>query len=153
MNDTVKKSIVTLAVMVLLGCLVVGVLLGSAAYGWKAAQRAGNEAATLHNMKTIAAVEIQYYNTHEKRFGTFAQLIKEQLLTSKFSGDPLVCDDYVFTLMVTPTHAEQPGSYTLNVDPQSGDTVRRHFYIDSSSGSIHVNSDRSAGANDPALGE
>jgi hypothetical protein len=153
MTETVKKSIVTIAVMVLLGCLVVGVLLGSAAYGWKAAQRVGNEAATLQNMKTIAAVEIQYYNTHEKRFGTFAQLIKEQMLTSKFAGDPPDCDDYVLTLKVRPTYAGQQSSYTLNADPKSGDTVRRHFYLDSSTGSIHVNPDRPAGPGDPPVGE
>jgi hypothetical protein len=154
MTDTVKKSIVvTIAVMVLPGCLVLGLLLGSAPYGWKAAQRAGNEAATLQNMKTIAAVEIQYYNTHERRFGTFAEMVKEGMLTSKFAGDAPYCDDYVLTLKVMPTYAGHQISYTLNADPKSGDTVGRHFYIDSSSGSIHVNPDRSAGATDAVLGD
>ena len=52
---------------------IIGILIGAAVYGWKAATRAGNEAATLQNLKTIAAVEIQYYNTHSRSFGTFDQ--------------------------------------------------------------------------------
>ncbi|HZI48540.1 MAG TPA: hypothetical protein VFD75_12145, partial [Pyrinomonadaceae bacterium] len=55
--------------------LVLGVLAGAAVMGWKAAVRSGNEAATLQNLKTIAAVEVQYFNTHKRTFGTFDQLI------------------------------------------------------------------------------
>src|SRR2546423_9316881 len=85
MTSSVQKIIIGIVVFVLCGLAVVGVLVGAAVYGWKAAQRAGNEAATLQNMKTIAAVEIPDYNTHNRTFGTFDQLIKAQMLTSKFS--------------------------------------------------------------------
>ena len=60
---------------------IIGILIGAAVYGWKAAQRAGNEAATMQNLKTIAAVQIQYYNTHSRSFGTFDQMVKEQMLS------------------------------------------------------------------------
>ena len=125
--------------------------MGAAVYSWKAAQKAGDEAATIQNMKTIAAVEIQYYNTHKQTFGTFAQLVKEQMLTSKFSNDPPESDGYIFNLKVTPKTSNQPGSYTLNAD--SDNTGRRHFYLDSISPPIHVNPDRSANGRDPLLGE
>ena len=128
---------------------IIGVLIGAAVYTWKAATRAGNEAATQQNLKTIAAVQIQFYNTHSRTFGTFDQMIKEGMLTSKFSGNPPLADGYVMTLKVTPKSASQPTSYTLNADPQSDGSGKNHFYIDSSDSSIHINPDQAAGPNDP----
>src|SRR3981081_4951743 len=93
---------------------IIGILIGAAVYGWKAAQKAGNEAATLQNLKTIAAVQIQYYNTHSRTFGTFDQLGKEQMLTSKFDGNPPSPDGYIFTLKVTPKTAGSTQTYKLN---------------------------------------
>jgi len=127
---------------------IIGILIGAAVYGWKAAQKAGNEAATLQNLKTIAAVQIQYYNTHARTFGTFEQLVKEQMLSSKFSGNPPNVDGYVLNMKVVPKTATAPTSYTLNADPQNDSSGRNHFYIDSSDGSIHVNLDQPAGPND-----
>jgi type II secretory pathway pseudopilin PulG len=125
------------------------VLIGTGFYGWKAAQRAGNEAATLQDLKTIAAVEIQYYNTHNRAFGTLDQLIKENMLTSKFSGNPPAADGYIFILSVSPKTVNQPSSYILNADPQSDNAGQNHFYIDANSASIHVNPNQPAGASDP----
>jgi len=149
MTSTVQKIIIGIVVVALLGLFVIGALMGAAVYGWKAAQRAGNEAATMQNMKTIAAVEIQYYNTHNRIFGTFDQLIKEQMLTSKFSGDPPAPDGYVLTLKATPGTRDRQSFYALNADPESANTGKSHFYIDSTSESIHVNPDEPAGATDP----
>ena len=128
---------------------IIGILIGAAVYGWKAAQKAGNEAATLQNLKTIAAVQIQYYNTHSRTFGTFDQLIKEQMLTSKFAGNPPSPDGYVYTLKVTPKTAGAPTSYTLNADPQTDGSGTNHFYLDSSDSSIHLNQAQPASASDP----
>jgi prepilin-type N-terminal cleavage/methylation domain-containing protein len=135
---------------------IIGILIGAATIGWKAAQRAGNEAATLQDLKTIAAVQIQYYNTHNRTFGTFDQLIKDGVLDSRFAGNPPSTDGYVFTLKVTPKTPSQQTSYTLNADPQSteglGATGKNHFYIDSTAGTIHVNQDQAASPTDPPLG-
>lgn len=130
---------------------IIGVLIGAAVYTWKAATRAGNEAATQQNLKTIAAVQIQFYNTHSRTFGTFDQMIKEQMLTSKFAGNPPLADGYIYTLKVTPKSASQPTSFTLNADPQSDSSGKNHFYIDSTDSSIHVNPDQAAGPNDPVI--
>ena len=129
---------------------IIGILIGAAVYGWRAAQKAGNEAATQQNLKTIAAVQIQYFNTHARSFGTFEQMVKEGMLTSKFSGDPPNADGYVLTLKVTPKSANGPSSYTLNADPQEG-AGTNHFYIDSTDSSIHINKDQPASASDPVL--
>jgi prepilin-type N-terminal cleavage/methylation domain-containing protein len=128
---------------------IIGILIGAAVYGWKAAQKAGNEAATMQDLKTIAAVQIQYYNTHARSFGTFEQLVKEQMLTSKFEGNPPSPDGYVFTLKVTPKTAGSPTSYTLNADPQTTGSGTNHFYLDSSDSSIHINAAQPAGPGDP----
>jgi prepilin-type N-terminal cleavage/methylation domain-containing protein len=128
---------------------IIGILIGAAVYGWKAAQRAGNEAATQQNLKTIAATQIQYYNTHSRTFATFDQLIKEQMLTSKFAGNPPTVDGYVLTLKVTPKTSTSTTSYTLNADPQDNSSGTNHFYIDSTDSSIHVNQTQAAGPNDP----
>ena len=134
--------------MVVIVALVAGGLLGAGYYGWKAAEKAGNEAATIQNLKTIAAVQVQYYNTHDRTFGTFDQMIKEEMLTSKFSGNPSAADGYVLTLKLTGKSSGHPASYTLNADPQSGKTGTNHFYMDSSSADIHVNPNQPASAND-----
>ena len=128
---------------------IIGILIGAAVYGWKAATKAGNEAATQQNLKTIAATQIQYYNTHSRSFATFDQLIKEQMLTSKFAGNPPIVDGYVMTLKVTPKTATSTTSYTLNADPQDTGSGTNHFYIDSTDSSIHLNQTQAAGPNDP----
>ena len=131
---------------------IIGILIGAAVIGFKAAQKAGNEAATLQDLKTIAAIEIQYYNTHNRTFGTFEQMVADKVLSTKFSGNPPIVDGYVFTLKVIPKSATQPTSYTLNADPQSESTGNNHFYLDSTDGTIRVNSAQRASASDPQLG-
>lgn len=95
-------NIIIIAVAVVLVCVlfVCGVLAGAAVVGYRAAIRAGNEAATIQNLKTIDAVEVQYFNAHDRTFGTLDQLINEQQLSRKFSGHPTLADGYVFTLSV-----------------------------------------------------
>jgi hypothetical protein len=130
MSGVVKGIIVAVIAVAVVVALVVGALIGAGVLGWKAALRAGNEAATLQDMKTIAAVEIQYYNTHSRTFGMLDQLIKEKMLTSKFSGTPPAADGYLFKLNIIPKTSSQPTSYTLNADPVSDSTGKNHFYSD-----------------------
>ena len=133
---------------------IIGILIGAATIGWKAAVKSGNEAATLQDMKTITAVEIQYYNANNRTFGTFEQLVKDGF-DNRFAGNPPVVDGYVFTLKVTPKAANQQTSYTLNADPQQADgigaTGKNHFYTDSN-GAIHVNGSQPATLTDTQLG-
>jgi prepilin-type N-terminal cleavage/methylation domain-containing protein len=129
---------------------IIGILIGAAVIAFKAATKSGNEAATTQNMKTIAAVQIQYYNSHGRTFATFEQLTKEQLLqVSKFGGNPPVADGYIYTLKVTPKTANSTSSYTLNADPQDEGAGTNHFFIDSSDSSIHFNAAQPASTSDP----
>src|ERR1041384_5447094 len=128
---------------------IIGILIGAAVYGWKAATRAGNETATQQNLKTIAGVQIQYHTTHGRNFATFEQLVKEEMLTSEFAGNPPATDGYILTMKVTPKTTTSTSSYTLNADPIDPSSGTNHFYIDSNDSSIHVNQTQAAGPNDP----
>ena len=128
----------------------VGVLAGAVVVGWRSAVRAGNEAATIQNLKTIAALEIQYSNTHNRNFGTLDQLLTERYLSTKFAGHPTVADGYVFTLSVT----RKPGGaswYKLTADPHDKSEGTSHFYLDSDGDTIRANSERQAGPQDPPV--
>src|SRR5438445_8788684 len=79
---------------------IIGILIGVAVYGFKNAQKTGNETATRQNLQTLAAIEIQYHSTHNRTFATFEQLLQEKLVSNKFDGNPPVTDGYVLTLKV-----------------------------------------------------
>jgi type II secretory pathway pseudopilin PulG len=151
MTSRTQKIIIGLAVVLLVGLTVIGFLLGAVVYGWKAAQRAGNEAATIQNLKTIAAVETQYFNTHNRTFGTFDQMVKEQMLSSKFAGNPVIPDGYRLSLTLNAKTANLASSYSVSADPRDESSGQRHFYLDSGSGQIHVNEHEPAGPEDPVL--
>ena len=77
MTSRRQKILIGLAIAFVAGLFVLGFFVGAAVYGFKAAQRAGNETATIQNMKTIAAIEVQYFSIHNRTFATLDQLVKE----------------------------------------------------------------------------
>lgn len=148
MSARIQKIFLVLVAVMVVGLVLAGLVFVKAFQGWQRAMQADNEVAAVQNLKTIAVVESQYFYSHRRTFGTFEQLAKEQLLSLKFSTNPVKTDDgYVLTLTVT----SEPAAYTIMADPSNPQTGRRHFYLDSASREIHVNPDQPAGPNDPIL--
>ena len=121
--------------------------MAAAVMGYKAAVHAGFEAAALQDLRTVAAVEAQYFHSHNRTFGTLDQLRDDHSLSRKFSGEPVVADGYVFRLSIA-RKSDGSSFYKLTADPQH-ETNMHHFYLDSTDERIHVSADRQAAPADP----
>jgi prepilin-type N-terminal cleavage/methylation domain-containing protein len=137
---------------------IIGILIAVGVTGWRAAVRAANEAAAIKTMRTVAEQQMLYYNGHQRsKFGTFDEMLKDNLLDTRFSGSTPVLEGYVFTMRVIPKSSTQQPSYTINADPQQtegvGATGKNHYYLDSSTNTIHVNDSQPATATDPPIGQ
>lgn len=137
---------------------IIGILIAVGVTGWRAAVRSANEAAAIKTLRSIAEQQMLYYNAHQRSsFGTFEEMLKENLLDTRFSGTTPVVDGYVYNMKVIPkTTAQQPG-YTINADPQVTEGVaatgKNHYYIDSDTNTIHVNATQPATVSDPPIGQ
>ena len=91
MTSLAKGIIIGAIAVVVLGAAIMVVVISAGIIGWKAAVRSGNETVAVQNLRTVAALEVEYFNTHNRNFGTFDQMIKEGMLDSRLAGDlPLV---------------------------------------------------------------
>jgi prepilin-type N-terminal cleavage/methylation domain-containing protein len=136
---------------------IIGILIAVGITGWKAAIRSANEAAAIKELRTIAEQQMLYYNSHQRStFGTFDEMLKEGLLDTRFAGTTPVVDGYVYTMRVVPKSTTAQAGYAINADPQVtegvGATGRNHFFLDSDSNTIHVNSTQPATVSDPPIG-
>ena len=137
---------------------VVGIFIAIGVTGWKAAVKAANEAAAIKTLRTIAEQQMLYYNAHQRSsFGTFDEMLKEGLLDTRFAGTTPVVDGYVYNMRVIAKSTTTQAGFAVNSDPQVtegvGATGKNHFYLDSDSNTIHVNSTQPATATDPPIGQ
>lgn len=135
---------------------IIGILIAVGVTGYKAAIKSANEAAAIKTLRTIAEQQMLYFNGHQRNsFGTFDEMLKENLLDSRFAGSTPVVDGYVFSMRVTPKSTAQQASYAINADPQQsegvGATGKNHYYLDANTNTIHVNATQPATANDPPI--
>lgn len=111
-----------------------------------------DETSALGALRAILLAERTYSLSNSGEFGTLPQLVDGGFLDSRFSsGRP--AKDYIITLNVVAKEAGAPeGSFSCNADPDPTlQRVGRHFFIDSTSTTIHVNSSQPATASDPSL--
>jgi prepilin-type N-terminal cleavage/methylation domain-containing protein len=137
---------------------IIGILIAVGVTGWKAAVKAANEAAAIKTLRTIAEQQMLYFNSHQRStFGTFDEMLKENMLDSRFAGTTPVVEGYVFQMRVIPKSTSNQPGYVVNADPQVTDGVgatgKNHFYFDSDSNTIHVNATQPATAADPPIGQ
>lgn len=136
---------------------IIGILIAVGVTGWKAAVRSANEAAAIKTLKTIAEQQMLYYNSHQRSaFGNFDEMLKEGLLDTRFAGTNPVVDGYVYVMRVTPKSTTAQPGFAVNTDPQVTEGVsatgKNHFFLDSNSNTIHVNSTQPATVTDPPIG-
>ena len=137
---------------------IIGILIAVGVTGWKAAVRSANEAAAIKHLKTIAEDQMLYYNARQRTtFGTFDEMLKENMLDTRFAGTTPVVEGYVFQMRIIPKSTSTQPGYAVNADPQVtegvGATGRNHFYLDSDSNTIHVNATQPATVTDPPIGQ
>jgi len=136
---------------------IIGILIAVGVTGWKAAVRSANEAAAIKTLRSIGEQQMLYYNAHQRStFGTFDEMLKENLLDTRFAGTTPVVDGYVYQMKVGPKSTSQQAGYTVNCDPQVsegvGATGKNHYYLDSDANTIHVNATQPATISDPPIG-
>lgn len=137
---------------------IIGILIAVGVTGYKAAMKAANEAAAIKTLRSISEQQMLYYNAHQRSsFGTFDEMLKENLLDTRFAGTTPVVDGYVYNMKVIPKSTAQQAGYTINADPQVADGVsatgKNHYYLDSDSNTIHVNATQPAAVSDPPIGQ
>ena len=137
---------------------IIGILIAVGVTGWKAAVKSANEAAAIKTLRTIAEQQMLFYNAHQRTtFGTFDEMLKENLLDKRFEGNTPVVEGYVFQMRVIPKSTTTQPGYAVNADPQVtegvGATGKNHFYLDSDSNTIHVNSTQPAAVADNPIGQ
>lgn len=110
-----------------------------------------DETAAIAALHTISLAQRTYSVTNGGDYGTFEQLVKGDYLDSRFSGDKPKMKGYVLSMTVIPRGAGSgEGSYSVNADAEAPQ-IGRHFYLDSTSGLIHINASQSASASDQTL--
>jgi len=137
---------------------IIGILIAVGVTGWKAAVKSANEAAAIKTLRTIAEQQMLFYNSHQRTsFGTFDEMLKENMLDTRFAGTTPVVEGYLFQMRVIPKSTSTQPGYAVNADPQVtegvGATGKNHFYVDSDSNTIHVNPTQPATISDPPIGQ
>ena len=109
---------------------------------------AGDEASAIQSLRTIATAQAQLKETRGA-YGDFDALTQAGLLDQRFAGKTPNLKGYRFTVSATDSE------FTVNADPQTTETQpttgSRHFYLDSTDNSVHVNAKQPASRNDPTL--
>lgn len=139
------------ALALALALVVVSFIIGVGIIGGKSAVRSGNETFAAQSIDKIRTFQVQYASRNRGNFATFDELVKGSL-EEKFRGENPVVNGYRFSMRLEEKSRSRPGAYFLNADPVSDGTGTRHFYTDSSLGSIKMTDEnRPAKAEDPAL--
>jgi len=113
--------------------------------GLKESTTRTDETTAIAALHAIAQAEGTYSVSNEGNYGTLAQLSAAGYLDSRFATDKPLKD---YSLKLTVNSGSDAG-YSCAADPSDG-RPGRHYFLDSTSGVIHVNETQPASANDPA---
>jgi hypothetical protein len=108
---------------------------------------AADEGFAIQALRTIATAQAQFKVTRGS-YGDFNALTQAGFLDERFAAASPVTKGYRLTISAA------DNEFSVNADPDTssqGTTGSRHFYLDSSDNSIHVNVTQPAGKTDPKL--
>src|SRR6266850_7191182 len=96
---------------------IIGILIAVGVTGWKTAVKSANEAAAIKTLRTIAEQQMLFYNSHQRTmFGTFDEMLKDNMLDKRFEGTTPVVEGYVFAMRVSPKSTTTQPGYSVNAD-------------------------------------
>jgi Tfp pilus assembly protein PilE len=109
-----------------------------------------DETAAVATLHAIAVAQQTYSLSNGGNYGSLEQLREGGYLDVRFNSTKGGVKDYLLTVTAKPPSGGVPASFTCNADPtNAGPQAGRHFYVDSTSASIHVNANQPATAADP----
>ena len=112
------------------------------------AVNAADETSTIQTLRTIATAQTQAKATRGS-YGDFNTLVQAGFLDQRFASETPVLRGYRFKM----TAGES--DFAVSADPEIGEGQGpiggRHFYLDSTDSTIHVNQSRAASKSDSAL--
>ena len=135
-------------------CLtLIALLLASGSLGCKTyttnvqkTQARADEASVVSALRTVNLAQQAHALTNGGNYAGFVQLAENGYLDSRFASDAPEVHGYVMTMAVGDK------TFSCNADPTlSGDLKGRHFYVDSTSSLIRVNTTQPASAKDEVV--
>ena len=109
---------------------------------------AADEGSAIQALRTIASAQTQA-KAMRNSYGSFDTLVQLGFLDTRFSGETPNLRGYKFSMTANESR------FAVNADPQvtenSPTTGSRHFYLESSDNTIHVNPTQPASRQDPML--
>lgn len=136
---------------------IIALLIGVGVPAWQSMVRSGNETSAAQTIQSIRTCQASYSGKNKGKFATFSDLVKSGCLEAdKFPSEQPIISGYTFTLRVEEMSATRPAFFSLNADPQVGEgisaTGNRHFYYDSTLGTVKVTDEnRPAKADDQSM--
>ena len=141
-----KESWLLISMLLLVSCSPANSSEGARAY--PKALGTSDEGFTIQALRMIATAQTQA-KTMRGSYADFDTLVQAGFLDQRFAGATPNVKGYRFSMTA------RDSDFFVNADPQTTErqptTGSRHFYLDSSDVSIHVNVSQSATRNDPTL--
>jgi prepilin-type N-terminal cleavage/methylation domain-containing protein len=155
-NDRIRSENGFNLIELMIVIAIIGLLIGVGAIAWGAMIRSGNETAATQTLDRIRTYQAQFASRNRGKFGKFEDLVRVSGLDDKFAGERPVVNVYIYTLTIEDASESKPAFYAVTADPQVAEGVTatgtRHFYTDSSLGTIKATDEnRPAKADDPGI--